>query len=60
MIRPKNQTEDLIVSLSENCKTLIQQIHTKSQEKLGYKLTKPKELFSSEPSISLDGSWMIG
>ena len=28
MIRPKNETEDLILSADRNCETLIHQTHT--------------------------------
>ena len=34
MIRPKNQTEDLLLSITKNCETLIEQTHTKPQETL--------------------------
>ena len=29
MIRPKNETEELFLSITKNCETLIQQTHTK-------------------------------
>ena len=53
MIRPKNQTEYLILSVIENSETLIQQTHTKPQETLEFKITKPEEIFSLEPYIVL-------
>ena len=28
MIRPKNETEDLLLSLTKNCESLIEQTHT--------------------------------
>ena len=34
MIRPKNETEDLLPSKTKNCETLIEQTHTKPQETL--------------------------
>ena len=32
MNRPKNETQDLLLSLTRNCGTLIKQTHTKPQE----------------------------
>ena len=32
MIRPKNQTECLLLSITKNCKTLFKQTHTKPEE----------------------------
>ena len=60
MIRPKNETEDLLLSITKNCETLIDQTHRKAGETLEFKMTKPKETFHFKPPISIDGSWMIG
>ena len=46
MIKQKNETEDLL-SITKNCGTLIQQSHSKAEETLEFKLTKPRELFNS-------------
>ena len=32
MIRPKNETEDLLLSIAKNRETLIHQTHTKPEE----------------------------
>ena len=34
MIRPKTQTEDLLLSITKNCETLIEQTHRKAEETL--------------------------
>ena len=60
MIRPKNQTEDLLLSITKNCETLIEQTHTKPQETLEFKMTKPREIFHFKPPIQIKGGWMIG
>ena len=60
MIRPKTQTEDLLLSITKNCETLVEQTHTKIQETLEFKTTKPKETFHFKPQSSVEGSWMIG
>ena len=56
------ETEDLILSFTENCEMLIHQTHTKPQETLVFKISKPRETFSFKPSINLgyDSDWMIG
>ena len=60
MTRPKNHTEDLLLSITKNCKTVIQQTHTKPQETLEFKMIKPRETFHFNPLIQIDGNWMIG
>ena len=60
MIRPKNETEDLLLSITKNCETLIEQTRRKPEGTLEYKITKPKETFHFKPPISIEGSWMIG
>ena len=60
MIRPKNETEDLLLSIAKNCQTLFEQTHRKAEETLEFKMTKPKETFCFKPPISIEGSWMIG
>ena len=51
MIRHKNETEHLLLSITKNCETLIQPTHRKADNS-EFKLTKPP--------ISIEGSWMIG
>ena len=46
MIRPKNETEDLLLSITKNCETLINQTLTKAQETLEFKIIKPKKNIS--------------
>ena len=61
MIRPKTQTEDLLLSITKNCETLIQQTHRKPNEKTEeFKMIKPKETFHFKPPIQVKGDWMIG
>ena len=38
MIQPKNQTEDLLLSITKNCETLINQTHGKPEETLEFKM----------------------
>ena len=45
MIRPKNETEDLLTSITKNCETLIDQTHRKPEETLEFKMNKSKETF---------------
>ena len=60
MIRPKNETEVLLLSIAKNCETIIEQTHTKPQETLEFKMTKPRETFHSKPPIQTERDWMIG
>ena len=61
-LRPSNETEDLLLSINENCKTLIERTHSKPLETLEAKPIKPWEFFSFKPSnvLGLDSKWMIG
>ena len=60
MIRPKNETEDLLLSITKNCETLIDQTHRKAEETLEFKMVKPRETFHFHPPIQIQGSWMLG
>ena len=60
MIQPKNQTEDLLLSITKNCQTLIKQTHRKAEETLEFKMIKPREIFHFKPPIQIQGDWMIG
>ena len=42
MIRPTNETENSLLSITENCETLIKQFYEKLQEILEFKLTQTK------------------
>ena len=60
MIRPKNETEDLLLSITKNCETLIEQTHRKAEETLEFKMDKSRETFHFSQSIQIQGNWMIG
>ena len=60
MIRPKNETEDLLLSITKNCETLIKQTHRKAEEALEFKMIKPKETFHFNPPIQVKEDWMLG
>ena len=51
MVRPKNEAQDLLLSITKNCETLIHQIHTKPEETLEFKMVKPRETFHFNPPI---------
>ena len=55
MIKPKNETEDLLLSITKNCETLIEQTHRKAEETLEFKMIKPRETFHFKPSIQIKG-----
>ena len=60
MIRPKIETEDLLLSKTENCETLIEKTHRKAEERLEFKMTQSKQTFHFKPPIPIEGSWKIG
>ena len=60
MIRPKNETEDLLLSLTKNCETLIEQTHRKAEETLEFKMVKSRETFHFSQLFQIQGDWMIG
>ena len=60
MIRPNNETEDLLLSITENCETLIEHTHRKSEETLEFKMNKSRESFHIKPPIQVKGDWIIG
>ena len=59
MVRPKNETQDLLLSITKNCETLIRQIHTRPEETLEFKMIKPRETFHFNPSIRLQNDWLL-
>ena len=60
MIQPKNETEELLLSITKNCETLIKQTHRKAEETLEFKMIKTRETFHFKPSIQVEEDWMIG
>ena len=60
MIRLKNETEELLLSITKNCETLIEQTRRKPEETLDFKMIKPRELFHFTPPVQIKGDWMIG
>ena len=60
MIRPKNETEDLWLSITKNCETLIEQTHTKPQETLEFKMIKSRKTYHFNPPIQTKEDWMLG
>ena len=52
MIKPKNEIEDLLPSITKNCETLIEQTHTKPQETLEFNLNRSRETFHFQTTNS--------
>ena len=59
MIRPRNETEDLLYSITKNCETLIKQTDTKAQQTFEFKKIKARETFDFNPPIPIERFWMI-
>ena len=60
MIRPKNKTEDLLLSLNKNCGTLLNQIHTRPEETLECKMFKSRKTFHFDTPTQVKEDWMVG
>ena len=60
IIQPKNETEDLLLSITKNCETLIHRTHKKAEETLEFETSKPRKKFHFDPRIQIKGDWMIG
>ena len=60
MIQPKNETEDLLLSITKNCEKLVEQTHRKPEETLEFKMLKSRETFHFNPPIQIKGDWMLG
>ena len=53
MIRPKNEIEYLLLSVTKNCETIIKQTQTRPQEIDEFKLNELRETFHFNPPISV-------
>ena len=60
MIRPKNEAEDLLLSITKNCEKLLEKTHTKPRETLEFKMIQSTQTFHFKPPIPIEGSWMTG
>ena len=60
MIRPKNEIKDLLLSITKNCETLIEQIHRKPGKTLEFKMVRPRETFHFTPSMEIKEDWILG
>ena len=60
MIQPKNETENLLLSITKNCEKLVDQTHRKPEETLEFKMLKTRETFHFYPPIHTKGDWMLG
>ena len=60
MIQPKNETEDLLLSLTKNCETLIEQTHRRPEETLEFKMINSRQTFHFNPPIHIKRDWMLG
>ena len=47
MIQPKNETEDLLLSITKSCETLIKQLIGKQKKHWNLNLPNQEKLFSS-------------
>ena len=55
VIRRKNQTDDVLLSILKNCETLIEQTHRKPEDTLEFKMIKPREMFQFKTPVQTKG-----
>ena len=60
MIRPRIETEDLLLTINKNCETPIKQTYRKSEEMLEFRMIESIQTFHFTPSIPIERSWMLG
>ena len=60
MIKLKIETQDLLLSITKNCETLINQIHIRLEETLEFIMLKQRGTFHSNPPIQIESDWMLG
>ena len=60
MIKPKSEIKDLLLSITKNCEKLVDQTHRKPEEKLEFKMLKPRETFHFNQPNHTKGDWMLG
>ena len=58
LMQLKYETEVMLLCITKNCQKLLEQIHTKPQEILEFKLTQQSQTFHFNPSIQTEGSWL--
>ena len=60
MVPPKNETRNLLLSITKSCELLIEQTQRKPQKTVEFKLTKSTEIFSFKPPTSIEECSMTG
>ena len=55
MIQPKNETEDFLLSFTENSEIPFEQSQTKAEETLEFKMVRPRGTFLFNPPIQIKG-----
>ena len=56
----KNEAQDLLLSITKSCETLIVQTHWKAEETLEFVMNKQRQIFHFNPALPVEGSWMVG
>ena len=59
MIKSKNEIEVLLLSITKNCETLIEQTHRKTEGTLEFKMIKPRETINLIIPIQTKRNWML-
>ena len=59
-VTPNNQNETLLLEMVKKLDQIEQNTHTKPQETLEFKMTKPKETFHFDKDLIIPEKWLLG
>ena len=57
---PKNQNETLLLEMVKKLDEIEKNTHTKPQETLEFKMTKPKQTFHFSEDLIIPEKWLMG
>ena len=60
MIQLKQETKDLLFSITKNRELLAERTQQEGEETIEFKLTKSRETFHFNPPVEGKENWMIG
>ena len=59
-VTPNNQNETLLLEMVKKLNEIEQNTHTKPQETLEFKMTKPKQTFHFDKDLIIPEKWLMG
>ena len=59
MVKPKHEIKNLLILVTKNCETLIEQTQKKQKKHWNLNLTNQENRFFFKPPIQNKGNWML-